>query len=266
MKKRVLCLFCALLLAVLPGCSLAKAGPDTPQADRLIGSFVTFEWLDGRYPLREGEMDNSDPYHPKVRFADLEGIPIFYRMVEEPEQSVTHVGTEDPRVFDDHTTIKVGEGVSYEATLNILPNTVLYFNKLYLRPDGSVYLNAETGNSFGNGEGAIFYSETNATPTGSWEDVPQTTEFIFRIKTHESIAQYVLCHMSADNRELKREIFLPGQLPESLTMAGDWLLVEEWQEGTAVERTAWGPDDQVLHTLVLEESGIFSKVESTLSW
>ncbi len=269
MKKRVFCLVCALLLALLPGCSLARDGQSTPIPARLIGSYVTFEWV-GSGGQVEGKIDNSDPLRPRITFDGMEGIPIFCYPVEEEGKSVVYVGSEDPRVFDPRTAAHVGGGLTYEATLTALADRgSLYYHRLYRRPDGSVYLITDIGTGFGDGEGSIFFREEDPGPASSWSDGPWSGSFTVHLKTQLPIDRYVLCHMTADNRELKRETYLPGQLPDTLEMAGDWLLVEEWQagpEGPVVQRHTIPAQTGALTTLALEKTGLFCQIESTLSW
>ncbi len=269
MKKRCLCLLCALLLALLPGCSLAKDAVDRPLPHRLIGSYVTFEWI-GSGGRIEGQIDNSDPMRPVITFAGLEGFPVFCYPVEEEGMAVTYVGSEDPRVSEPRTTTHVGGGLTYEATLTALPDRdALYYHRLYRRPDGSVYLICEIGTGFGGGAGSIFFQEEDPGPASSWSEGPWSGAFRINIQTHLPVERYVLCHMSSDNRELKRETYLPGQLPDTLQMVGDWLLVEEWQttdEGPTAVRQAIGGGEETLVTLVLEETGLFRQVKSTLTW
>ncbi len=268
MKKRSLCLLCALLLALLSGCSLAQGEGSLPVPDRLIGTFVTMDYLRSSAQT-EGLPDGGDPMDPTIAFAGLSGVPVFCYPVEEEGQAVTYVGSEDPHVFEPSTGVHVGGGLTYEATLTILPETRLHFNRLYRRDDGSFYLKSEIGTGFGEGEGSVFFREEDAGPASSWDDGPWFGDFTFHVRTHKPIERYVLCHMSADNQELKRESYLPGQLPENLTMEGDWLLVEEYQTGKAgTEILRWTVEagEEVLTTLMLEKSGLFCKMESTLSW
>ncbi len=265
MKKRSLCLLCAVLLALLSGCSLAQGEGSLPVPDRLIGSFVTTDYL--RDPAQtQGLPVGDDPMAPRIAFEGLSGVPVFCYPVEEAGEAVTYVGSEDPHVFEPRTGVHVGGGLTYEATLTVLPGTKLYFNRLYRRNDGSVYLKSEIGNSFGQGEGSVFYREEDMGPASSWNDGPWFGDFTFHVQTHDPITQYVLCHMSAENEVLRRENFLPGQLPESLDMAGDWLLVEEHRADGEILRWTAAAGEETLTTLKLEKSGLFCKVESTLRW
>ncbi len=269
MKKRMLCCLCALALILLPGCTLARGRLEQPMPTRLMGAFVTYEWI-GSGEKVEGVLDGSDPLRPVITFEGVEGIPIFCYPVEEEGQSVRYVTSGDARLSEERTGVHVGGGITYEAALTALANRgSLYWHRLYRRADGSVYLITETGTGFGEGTGSIFYEEEDPGPASAWNDGPWLGEYTFHVKTHLPIERYVLCHMTADNRELKRESYLPGQLPEALTVAGDWLLVEAHLTGEAgpvVERQTVGHGEGVLTTLELEESGVFRQVKSTLSW
>ena len=143
--KKLLCIVCALALAALSGCALAKADSVDPGAEILVGAFVTAESLSKPWNNTAIELTRTEK---GWEFPNVEGIWVYQIPVYENGRLSFEI-SEDPRADLGGITARVGGGVSWSATLTLAntidPDTALHFNPLYLRQDGTMYTVADIG-------------------------------------------------------------------------------------------------------------------------
>lgn len=266
----------ALLAASLCGCRLAR--PDAGEAaesDRLIGAFVTYEYLDlfdfdayfadhagelmngkelstaetaaysGRlYATKRADANGSVEYV----FEGLKGSGLFLFSYEAEYGSVFSAGgNSDGGVSEAH--VSIGDASSVEGTLYLVPRDRIgvYINPVYQSADGRVYLTAGSGfttDSASDWPGQ-FYSQTMEEKWSTTEN-GETTEKRFSVIIHLATMfapqTIVVLQMAEDGGIVSRKEYAPDALPESIKPeAGTAYLIVETHsaksDGTAhVER------------------------------
>ena len=194
MRNRKLLILC-LLLILLAGCQLARADGMTVQSERLIGAFITREYLDlfdfegylednistfekggnitienserynGRIyaELREVPLTNEETGAPSVtweyEFPDLDGIDFFAAEVILRE-GVAFRDMQSDNAISDAKYAAGNVNSSLEGTIHFEPNDelVFYVNPVYQDSDGRVYVTTGNGMvaSGRNQEGWVF--------------------------------------------------------------------------------------------------------------
>lgn len=202
----------SLLLPALAlcGCSLAVSGKGgEPESDRLIGVFITEEYLDlfdmdayledhasalldkkehtvtdtSQYTEKlyaDIEKNGSeDPGNWEVSFKETEGIRFFSPIWKTGEDASYHANVYDASICDPEVNVTVtdtGEEISLSGTYYILPGkfsgdeVIYYVNPVYQTKDGDIYTVP------GNGFGTEVQSGEGANWTSTLSDQIQITE------------------------------------------------------------------------------------------
>ena len=109
-------------------------------------------------------------------------------------------------------------------------------------------------------------TEESLSSLGDWSDQNWSTAVEIRYEIAIPAETYVLCRMDEQNRELSRQEYLPGELPEELEPQCSWLLLEKHFTDGRVERQAFGPETTDLTTLIFEETGLCCQQVTNLLW
>ncbi len=266
----------ALCLMLLSGCQLAQTSQgETPLEDRLVGVFVTQDYLDlldletclqehpedfldGTLELSEqGKLYATMSDDGTFRFEGCEGMYLCSYLLDGVQRSFTTEGFGD--VVSKHTATDTGRVVEESATIRITgtEGVVFYTNPVYQTADGQYYVTSGQG-AQSNGHGTMTHSldETN-----NWEESGEKRTYqakftvaVTYIHIPDSIS---LLQMSADNRELTRTEYAPGQMPETLEALPDtaYLLMES-KTGTEITRTLFQPGDDAITTWYKTESPV----------
>ena len=267
--KKLLCALCALALLALSGCSLAKADSVDPGADILVGAFVSLDGIG--YPGRDGPVEAVET-ETGWEVPGTEGVWVYVLPIEK-NGGLSFEPSPDPRAEIGGVTAHVGGGMEWRADLtlwNIDEEIVLHFNPLYRRGDGTMYAKPSIGwvvdtELLGQG-GSWNCSETSLAPLGDWADQNWTTSVEIFYEVAVPAERYVLCRMDERNRELSREEYLPGTLPEEYVPDCDWLLLEKHFASGTVERVAFGTESDSLTTILPEETGLCRQMGTKLLW
>ena len=262
MHKKIFCIGGILLLMLsLSACQLAREDGLTGQGDRLVGVFVTDEYLDlfdfesylqDNAPkiMHGGEIsaDDQDKYNGRVyatfksetltnetggtteiwnyEFEELDGIPFFLAEITHPDGD-TYTGSSTDSVIND-AHITVGNENSLEGTIYMTPipqrPETLYINPVYQSSNGEVYLT--TGNGFSadmDSEGEKFSTTLNETHTVT--ENGEKTEESFTVTVHVAVKYPTesvgVIQMSAGNTPVFREDYAPDALPEEVAVGPD---------------------------------------------
>ena len=266
--KKLLCIMLALL--TLSGCSLAKTDSVDPGAEILVGAFVSLDSIG--YPGRDGPVEVTKT-ETGWEIPGVEGIWVYQIPVYE-NGGLSFDISEDPRADIGGITARVGGGVNWSATLTLAntvdPDTALHFNPLYLRQDGTMYTVANIGLGVDPelvGQGGAWTSHhESAAPVYDWSDENWSTSVDIRYEIAIPTEAYVLCRMDEQNRELFRQEYLPGELPEELEPQCSWLLLEKHLTDGRVERQAFGPEEDGLTTLYPMAGGFCRRDTTRLVW
>ena len=267
--KKLLCALCALALLALPGCSLAKADSSDPGAEILVGAFVSLDGIG--YPGRDGPVE-AVKTETGWEIPGAEGVWVYVLPLYEKD-CLRFEPSADPRVEMSGVTAHVDSGMKWRADLTLWNTTeevVLHFNPLYLRGDGTLYAKPAIGlvvdtELVGQG-GGWNCSESSLVPWGERFDQSWSTSVEIFYDVAVPARRYVLCRMDGENRELSRQEYLPGGLPEEYAPDCAWLLLEKHLADGRVERQAFGPRDGSLTTLLPEEGGLCRQMPTDLLW
>lgn len=254
-----------LLLFVLPlsGCQLAEQ--ESASEDRLIGVYLTKEYVDtmnveaylndhmgepadGKtlqveegaaqaYQERIYAVDVSqDPKQPAYQFPDLEGVPIYCFSVDDPQGEESYwIASDAPevQVYRDYTAGDGMDEMVLTADLYVPVEAIqeFYANPMCRTPDGQVYLIGGTGVSGRMDTAGTSLGKTIAetvTLTTDGETIQQRYEFKINMTAVLPMERIVLLELDANSQVIERMEFLPGQVPDTFAPAAEtaYLVVE----------------------------------------
>ena len=224
-KKITLAIAAVLMVTVLlTGCQLAKADGDAAENARLVGVFLTTEYLDlfdfesyfedniskalngGEVPMADTERYGGRVYAELVEkpytseetgethsiwdyvFTELDGIPFFKAEVTDPN-GLNFIGTFTDGTISDMHFATGNENTTLEGTLYVMPNgfNAVYVNPVYQSSDGRVFVTSGNGisTSGNSSEGAMM--STTLTETHSKNENGEETSEYFEVTLHVSV-------------------------------------------------------------------------------
>ena len=250
--KRIIAIVLAVLL--LSGCQLAREEKKADRLqDRLVGAFVTFAHLELDYDIEGWLSDNPGTLgEGEITLDPAEGLAYAGRLpaiLEEDGLVVPgYEGLSIVRVWkEDYTTTITSEGVAelnshvmagddgdsvaVEGTIYFPAGSevMLCLNPVYMTEAGEYYVvQGQSFQSTVEKGGAMSQSVSDKkTWTEDGVETVCSAEFKTTVKGVSLAEKVVLVWMGAENVELSRMEYAPGELPESMTAAGDYLIVEE---------------------------------------
>lgn len=275
-KRKVLLAAIAVLCAVLlSGCQLAKESGELGE-DRLIGVFLTWEYLDlfehdafmddNIDRIVQGKKISADggAYQGKLFavqqenrdfvFEGVEGMNYFVPLCTDEMGNTYHMICADAGISGGDRHIHSsddGEAITMTGIIYVAPreeDRVLYQNPVYQTPDGQVYAMQGSGMGFAGGvSGFSFKTEESSTLTderGSKINADFSLEItIEEMKCAERIT---VLQMGAGHEILKAEEIKPENAPGSIVPEAEcaYLLMERMADGeiqrTLIERTEDG--------------------------
>ncbi len=287
--KRLLAM--ALCLFLLTGCQLAqKPQGEKPLEDRLVGVFVTQDYLDlldletylQEHPedVLDGELEPMDRGRVYATmsadgtfyFEGYEGMYLCNYYDGETQCSFSTEGlcdveanyadTNAGRVIEEKGTIRITgtEGISF------------YTNPVYQTHDGRYYVMEGQG-THSNSLGTMSHTLTEETTIRSTQDGETTQEesykasFTVTVEHIEIPDTVTFVQMSADNRELSRQECLPGQMPEQVeAVAGTAYILLESRVGETVTRVLHQPGEDSIRTWYKSESAVCLPQYTEVIW
>ena len=300
MNKRIIALLlcCALLLS---GCQLAVE-EDTQEAagkDRLVGVFVTTEYLDlfdmeaylndhasqllqGGNIIVEPEekytrrlwaalVDRGD--HQTYEFPDVEGILMLSCEIggENPYWS-SEIGEGFSDVSIHHTATDEGGRLGLSGTVYLNQgsgHTVYYQNPVFQAPDGRVYTVPGSGTGMDGAMGGSFTSTLSEEATVTRNNVTETwlSEITVKMDYVELGSRVEISQFDSQHRLLSTLSCVPGELPEELELLPDTAYVigeEVLPSGT--RRSLYQPGDNRLTAFCLLRDNICIQDGTKLLW
>ncbi len=266
-KRFLLLILSALMIIGLNSCQLAvEDGSPEKGADRLIGFFVTREYLDlfdhdlfikeniGEF-VKDGEVALSESANYQGRlyaslaedgetgkyvFEDLDGIA-FYSPTYDME-NFSHIDIVQGEEICD-AKWNCGSETKLEATIYVVASedsgsgsqsdgnrSVYYFNHVYQSADGSVYLTTGPGLSGNMTDGVAMsqWMEEKYTETVNGETTEYSVEVRINVEGKNAPKEIIIAQMDGENREISRQQFAPEAVPESLKLLPEteYLIVE----------------------------------------
>lgn len=308
----------AFVLGVSGAVPLARAeeGADTAlaEADRLVGIFITTEYLDlfdaeGYFSDHADEIlsgaavdeDAAESYagrlyatlqsvsHPDAQtgevrtsdeyvFGDAAGMAyLVVRLTD--AQGAYSASYGDEAISDGHISISEtddGSSLSLEGTIYVSTSAgsvTFYFNPVYQTAAGEVYAVCGDGMSFDGGQAAgmscsqELKSESSGTLTGTGGS--QSSRVQITLCFMDAPTQITVLQMAADHTVLSREAYVPGTLPETLTVQDGtaYLMAETLSAASeAPARTVCQPGDLWLNTFFCRADGICVMQATGLVW
>ncbi len=298
-------LLCVLLLT-LSGCQLAKEEKET--ADQFIGIYLTTEYLDTMdveaylndhlddvsetLVVEQGEGQeyqeklyavdvSQDPSHPAYEFPGWEGIAVYCVPVPILDgEGVCWTPGEAPEVFQYHEYSASDEMDEIVITADLYVSAEdgpqeFYGNPMYLTPEGKVYLIGGTGISGDFRQAGTSVSKTieqTTSITTNEETRQQRCVVKLNVTSVLPLEKTVLLQLDADSQVIQRSEFLPGQVPPSITPAGEtaYLVVESHRVSRSgqqtVERELFDRQDSSFSTYEEGENGFFCRADTSLAW
>ena len=256
MNKRLFAaLACLGLLLGCAGCQLADPeAAETPEPDRLIGAYVTREYVD-LFDIEGYLADNLDSLSDDVLISGEDASAYEGRLWAQPVPQEN--GRPDDWVFPVEgmglycpTTVSdVESSVSTHMDQGVVSNGVHYYatdegdrvelefslyyaggaevsffcNPVYQTPDGRVYLTSGSGVSLDGSEmePGNMWSVTFSDTASETEDSQTTQTAGDRVVCHIGIMfppeRVDLIQLDGDSRELRRDGYDAGAMPESVT-------------------------------------------------
>lgn len=296
MIRRLTILFLACILVLgCAGCQLAR--PEAGEAaggDRLIGAFVTREYLD-LFDFESYFSDNADDilsggevsvedsaayqerYYATLKenndyvFEGLEGVGFYtYKYADETgSYNASHI--DDGMVGNGLHYIETDEGetVELDGTIYVSPqsNIKIYVNPVYQATDGSVYLTAGSGFStdISDSEGEVYSTtlEETTTVTDNGEAQTEGCKVTVRLAIMFAPVEITVIQMDENSREIRRDSYQPDAVPDTLAPAEDcaYIIVEthklDGKEQTVTTRELVGlTEDSFFSTFRAREDGV----------
>lgn len=278
MNRRLwaLLLFACMCIA-LGGCKLARADGMETEQDKLVGVFITKEYLDlfdmegylndniaslskggnievkddGRYQGRiyaelipqtyTNEETGEKSEHWEYAFTEVDGVPFFYARVAPPEGDSYYANSSGDIVCDGHFT--VGDNMSLKGTLYITPESLntVYINPVYQQADGRLFVTTGSGNSFvgdrSEGIAVTTTLEEMRTVTENGEKREESCRVEISIALKYPPKSVSIIRMNSEDAVLSREEYAPETLPKSMNGDGAAYIVVETHSASSSGET-----------------------------
>lgn len=302
MKRNLFILTCVLVLAVVLGISgvtLAQPDAESPAGDKLVGVYITTEYLDlfdfesylkdNIHTIEDGKIitDGDDSKYQgrlyatlndegQYVFEDINGIPYFHYSVTDEKGSYTAT-TGDDRIADGHVSLKhtdEGQVVCLEGKIYTPPTKDIvhyYINPVYQSKSGEVYVVSGSGASFdGDGSEGVVFTQTmdsKTTVKENGETVSHSISVKISIAVKGSPKNYSILQFNSDGVIISNDAYKPGNLPESITPLHNCAyIILECTSGKNVTRTLYQKDDSLIETFYPGDDSILRIQHTGLEW
>lgn len=219
-------------------------------------------------------------------FEGVEGISFFAARFPAAGARESYVGNSSDEAVSDgsmHLSYTDEEdGIDLEATIYIAsrpdldPNqdleqyTTYYFNPVYQTPDGRVYVMSGSGFTSTAADAGAIYTQTledEKTITVNGETKIHRSYVKVSIAAMDPPEEIVVLQMDESGQLLSRKAYIPGALPEKLTLdtKADYLIVET-KGSESVKRELLEPDAESMETFRCRNDGICVKEYTELVW
>jgi len=264
MNRKIIHVMLALILAaaLLTGCQLARTDGLSTENSRLVGVFITREYLDlfdvggyfednvskllngGEISLKDSErysgriyaelveaVDTNDETGEKhsrwdYAFPGLEGIPFFSAEVFPPDGDPFHAAFTDGLLCD--TRFAVGNETTLDGTLYLTPEVpaVIYANPVYQSSDGRVFVTTGAG-----------WSVSSENGSGEYISGSHVADSVFSTTLEET-------HTSSENGEKKTAESFRVTLNVGIMLGPKAVAVIQLDaQNTVITRDEYSPED-----------------------
>lgn len=247
-KTLLLCVLSALLLT---GCQLALPEKESDKGNRLVGVFITTEYLDlfdaesylndnlasfnggeikldGDAEKYEGRLyaDFSGKDYQEVRFGEVEGIPFFAAEILNDNSEPSNVTYSGDGLVESNIGVFYNDEedkITLDGKVYIVPGIngqQHYFNPVYQSLDGKVFVQSGNGMSVSGvqsqGSAMSHKLEETITVTENGKSKKKTAVINISVETMLPPQKIMLVQMDKNNNILKSDEYLPGKLPETI--------------------------------------------------
>ena len=286
MRQKALALLCALMLAVLPGCSLAKEeDPLQASEDRMVGVLVP-----------RGEKENEWYSHQDANgriYADILAEGSGHRVVFPIEGASVccarfpmedgddYLGCGTEGAVESSVDIRYGDGteeIFVEATLYVIAregDVAFAMNPMYQDGQGRIYAVNGTGiESPAGREGELCSTRQEDTVTVTRDGRTEQESFSVNLTVYGLFqpVKDVFYQMSAGHQVLAAAEYLPGGAPEELALEPDCAYVvheshrSDLEGRPVVRRALYEPEGGDAVTFFDRGGGICERITTRLNW
>ena len=215
-------------------------------------------------------------------FEGIEGIAFFAPTIVDTEAGTTYRSSmSDEGISNGHVGFFHGDDeqrVTMEGTIFVVPATyiVYYINPVYQSADGSVYVTTGSGISTSGvqSEGSVMSQTLSDTRTVTENGRASTDSASITIGISAMYAPetIVVLQMDKDSRVIDRVEYVPGTLPETVTLeAGtDYIIVEthrrNYEGNPTLSREVYGKDTGTIEAFFARDDGICVKQTTRINW
>lgn len=268
MKKIIAVILATLMLT---GCQLAsQETKKDAMNDQLVGVFLTLDHLELEFDMEGWLSDNPGALNGEKVMLDPADAMAYSGQLPAvlSEEGLTVPGCEGLTILrileEDYSTTQTSEGI-VGVSSNIMAGDggdsvevegTVYFpaesevmlcaNPVYMTQTGEYYV--VQGNSFQSSLecGSMSHSiQDQRTWTVDGLETTQSAKFTVTVEGVSVAQKVALVWMSKEHQVLSRTEYVPGELPETIEAAGDYLILEEIAMET-VTRKIFQPGDETL--------------------
>lgn len=290
MRNKIIALLLILSLFTMSGCQLAIENYNDNSNDRLVGAFITTEYLNlsdfeaqfanGNYEIENGNLkfqDNSGSgrlYAQLVdgiyKFPGYEGYSCFIAEVTQDYGETTVVYTDeiisDPKLHSGSTDN--GESIEISGTIYLTPKAAskaYYINPVYQSPDGAVY--AVSGSGISNGSdmtGSDFSTKLTAdtakNENGKTESFSSSIEIVLKVVNEPGNIR--ILEMDSDNNIISKKSYTPAEVPDKITTNKntEYIIIETElttsENGKEITRKLYNKTDTDVSVLIGRDDGL----------
>ena len=274
--KRIIAVLLTILALLASAASLAEAPEDLSEGSRLVGLLITMEDLSA-FTDENGVLlaacSQREPYfETEYTFEGVSGLRLICFMTPEgADGGSTMVSNVDDGISAVHFDAdEQSNAVRMDAAISYVPGqeeVCFYYNPVLISNSGQVfavpgdYMAVSAAmNPPGSSVGQTIRDERRHT-AGGREEVDATTVSV-QINAVRAPAEVRLLQFSAAHELLKSDAYIPGAVPDTITMSAeaDYLLVETVEKdgatGAFTRREVLCSDSDYLNTWSCREDGI----------
>lgn len=216
-----------------------------------------------------------------LSFEDLDGIHFVAARVERDGEAFNRVYSSDG-IINGHTGYHYGdeeESVTLEGEIwmaHVPGNITAYFNPVYVDSDGNYYVTPGQGLSSNgdNAVGGVFTQtlEESHTITENGKSKTISVSVTLSFGTMYEPEEYVLLQMDKDNHILRKDTYLPGELPVDLAPEAEteYLILETHnrlaQKNEKIVREIFNQNNDHFSTFCANEDGFMIEKHTFIQW
>ncbi len=232
--------------------------------------------------------NHRDPTYWKISFDGISGLNLLAPVQTEKDGTLCLTIKSSDGICDISSNLHEldnGSETTLAGTIYMTPqaavkNSAYYVNPVYQSADGKIYavpgsgISADSFSEEGQVMSTSFSDQTNTAKAGQTRT--EKSSVTIRFASMFEPVKITLVQMDKENKVVKQEVFIPGNLPEELTAEKDtaYFLIKtekKTPDGTTViarsiyEQKASEEEDP-LETFFAADNGIIAKQHTVVTW